>query len=73
MTQQEVLDMLATATALAAQLSTLVPQLVENYETIKGALASDDAAAIEAQIVKVHGDVLALDGQLQALKGALAA
>lgn len=67
-TEAEVLEMLATATGLVAQLSTLVPQLVENYQTVKTALGEDDAAAVEAQIVQVHADVQSLDAQLQALR-----
>lgn len=70
LTEAEVLEMLATATGLVAQLSTLVPQLVENYQTIKAALSSDDAAVLEAQIVQVHADVQNLDQQLLELKAA---
>jgi hypothetical protein len=68
LTTAEVLEMLATATGLVAQLSTIVPELVANYDTVKTALSSSDAAALDAQIVQVHSDVQSLAAQIDALK-----
>lgn len=70
MTETEALQLLTSATSLAAQLVTLIPALVTNFQAIKDGLASDDADVLNAQIVTAHGDIQALDAQLQALRTA---
>ena len=70
MTETEALQLLTSAAALAAQLAGLIPALVTNFQAIKDGLASTDADALNSQIVSVHGDIQALDAQLQALRSA---
>lgn len=69
MTEEQAVALLATAAQAVAQLGVLIPQLVQNWQSVKAGLASDDADALNAQIVAAHGDIQALDAQLQALKG----
>lgn len=68
MTEQEATQLLVSAAALAAQLAALIPSLVQNFQAIKDGLASDDADALNAQIIGVHGEIQALDAQLAALR-----
>lgn len=68
MTELEALQLLTSAASLAAQLSSLIPALVGNFQAIKDGLASDDADALNERIVAAHADIQALDAQLQALK-----
>lgn len=68
MTELEALQLLTSAASLAAQLSSLIPALVSNFQAIKDGLASDDADALNDRIVVAHADIQALDAQLQALK-----
>ena len=68
MTEAEGLELIGTATALIATLSSLIPQLVVNYNAIKDGLASSDNEELNAKIIGLHADVQTLDGQLQALR-----
>ena len=70
MTETEALELLTSATALAAQLVTLIPALVTNFQAIKDGLASDNADDLNSQIATAHGDIQALDVRLQALRNA---
>jgi len=70
MTEAEALALLNTALGLIAQLGTLAPQLVANWDAIKTGIATDDDTALNAQIVATHDQVQALDAQLQALRSA---
>ncbi len=72
MTEAEALALLNTALGLVAQLGTLAPQLVSNWQAIKAGLATGDEATLNAQIVETHAQVQSLDAQLQALRGSLA-
>ena len=68
MTEAEAVALLAAAAQLAAQLAALVPSLVANFQAIRDGLGSDDADALNSQIVAAHGDIQALDARLQALR-----
>lgn len=68
MTELEALQLLTSAASLAAQLAGLIPSLVSNFQAIKDGLASEDADALNAQIVAAHADIQKLDAQLQALR-----
>ncbi|WP_068093375.1 hypothetical protein [Novosphingobium rosa] len=68
MSEEQAIELLASAAALAAQVSTLFPTLVSNLQAIKAGLASTDADALNAQIIDTHSQIQALDAQLQALK-----
>lgn len=70
MTEEQAVALLATAAQAVAQLGVLIPQLVQNWQAAKAGLASDDADALNAQIVSAHADIQALDTQLQALRNA---
>lgn len=69
MTEQEATQLLVSAAALAAQLAALIPTLVQNFQSIKDGLATDDLGALNLKIASVHGEIQALDAQLQALQG----
>ena len=68
MTELEALQLLTSAASLAAQLAGLIPSRVSNFQAIKDGLASEDADALNAQIVAAHADIQKLDAQLQALR-----
>ena len=68
MTEAEALALLNASFTLAAQIAALAPQLVANWQNIKEGLASNDAAALNAQIIATHEQVQAMDAQLQALR-----
>lgn len=67
MTEADATNLLVAAAALAAQLTGLIPTLLINLQAIKDGLASDDADALNEQIVAAHAEVQALDARLQAL------
>lgn len=67
MTEAAALALLNTALGLIAELGTLAPKLVANWQAVKDGLATTDDAALNAQIVATHTQVQALDAQLQAL------
>jgi hypothetical protein len=69
MTETEAVNLIAVAAAAAAQLAVLIPTLVQNWQAIKDGLGNDDADDLNAKIVSTHGEIQALDAQLQALKG----
>lgn len=68
MTETEAVNLIAIAATAAAQLAVLIPTLVQNWQAIKDGLDNDDADDLNAKIVATHGDIQALNGQLQALR-----
>ena len=67
MTETDAVNLLAAAAGLAAQLAVLIPTLVQNLQDVREGLASSDADALNEKIKQTHGEVQALDAQLQAL------
>ena len=68
LSEADALEMLSTATALVATLSSLIPQLVVNYQAIKDGLASSDNEELNAKIIGAHDEIQALDAKLAALR-----
>ena len=70
MTETDAVNLIAAAAAAAAQLAVLIPTLVDNWQSIKDGLGSDNADELNARVVAAHNDIQALDGKLAALRDA---
>ncbi len=68
MTEDDATKLLVSAASLAANVAALIPALVQNFQATKDGLASDNADELNARIVVAHGEVQALDAQLQTLR-----
>lgn len=69
MTEQEALQLLTAALAISAQAPALLAQLEANWEAVKAAYSSTDAAALRERIDAEHADITALGAKLDALRG----
>lgn len=64
----DILPILQRALALAAELAGLLPQIEQNYQTIKDALSHDDDAALRRLIDDLHNQSVDNTATLNALR-----